>query len=139
MSIQQQNNDSPDLDRIDAAIQIGLIAWEAFRKSTFGKTCLDVLPSAAVYRRANELFLLGFTARLTTFPPFENRFLDDLLQGLLTDALWDDYLKSAGSKIILDGPAYPDTPECVLEAAKGFFRIGLKSATIACRELEKSQ
>jgi hypothetical protein len=51
---------------------------------------------------------------------------------------WKDYLDSAEGKIVLDGAAYPDTPQIVLNNAEAFFLEGFRAGTIAVQEIFKS-
>lgn len=131
---------SPDAvsdERLDMSYLLGMTAWRAFQKSPIGEALIGLLPSGTARRRAYELFLLGFTARMSVFTPYGVPELDELVDLPLIDIVWEDYLISVKGAVVLDGPPYPDTPKETLALATTFFRLGFQSGTFAYNELAK--
>lgn len=120
---------------MDFCLELGQLCWQTFRESAFGSILTRVLPSDKVRLEANRLFQLGFGARLLFCPPRGPEALDRLFGPPVCEKAWLSYLDGAEGKTILDGAAYPDTPEPVLAVAKHFFKMGFEAGTIAAREL----
>jgi hypothetical protein len=89
-----------------------------------------MLPNDDARRRANELFHLGFCARLVS-PPTDS-------ETSLGEMLWEDYLATMDGKIVLGCVTYPDTPEFILGYAKEFFLEGCRAGAITVREIFQS-
>ena len=94
-----------------------------------------MMPSKAARCRANELFQCGFSARMLFCPPTGITELDAINEMPMGEQAWQNYLAAHEGKIILDGPAYPDTPKVVLDYAKEFFLEGFSAGTIAVQEI----
>ena len=118
---------------IDFGIRLGQVCWEIYRQSPVGFTRLLMLPNDTIRRRANELFHLGFCARLIICPPTEPD--TETSDG---EMMWNDYLATMNGRAVLGGVAYPDTPEFILDYAKHFFIEGFRAGTITVREIFKS-
>jgi hypothetical protein len=114
---------------VDFSIHLGQTCWEAYCLSNSGFVRVFSLPSTTVRRRANELFQLGFSARMLMYPPVGDS------DAVTEQAAWNDYLGSAAGKIVLDGTAYPDTPSIVLNNAKLFFLEGFRAGSIAVQQI----
>ncbi len=71
--------------------------------------------------QAEYLFLLGFGDRMI-----------DMSQQF--ESSWQYRLACAEGKILLGGPAYPDTPQEVLSLARAFYRLGYMCANILLDE-----
>ena len=138
MLLQFTNPDDVSDERFDASYRLGEFAWEVFQKSLIGRLLLRLLPSEAVHHRAEELFLLGFTARMCVFVPYGAPELDMLVDESLVDIVWEDYLLSVEGKVVLGGAPYPDTPKEFLYFARKFFRAGMKAATFTYNGLAKN-
>jgi len=131
--------DKKDRDElVNSCIEIGQDCWNAYCHSKSGFVRVFMLPSDAVRRRANELFHLGFSARMLMCPPTGVPTLDAITETPLGERIWAEYLGTMNGKIVLDGPAYPDTPEIVLRYAKEFFLEGFRAGTIVALEILKS-
>jgi hypothetical protein len=122
-------NDRDEL--VDFSIRLGQVCWDVYCQSKTGFIQVFLLPTVTVHRRANELFQLGFSARMLLCPST----LDSDTDGEKT---WKSYLATMEGKIVLDGAAYPDTPEVILAYAKEFFLEGFRAGSIAVREIFKS-
>ena len=128
------NIDKKECDElIDFGIRIGQTCWDVFCRSKVGFIRVFMLPDDAARRRANELFHLGFCARLFMCPPDENSTDDTEMSEC--EAKWQNYLCTMNGKIVLGDVAYPDTPKNILNYAKGFFLEGFRAGTIAVREI----
>ena len=131
------NIDKKERDElIDFGIRIGQTCWDVFCRSKVGFTRLFMLPNDTTRRRANELFHLGFCARLLMCPPDENSTAETEM--FECGMMWQDYLGTMNGKIVLGNVAYPDTPKNILDYAKGFFLEGFRSGTITAREIFRS-
>ncbi|HBT78495.1 MAG TPA: hypothetical protein DEB39_16570, partial [Planctomycetaceae bacterium] len=107
-------------------------------RSKVGFVRVLLLPNTEVRRRANELFQLGFSGRMLLCPPIGLPALDDATEAPLGEKAWESYLDSMNGQVVLDGPAYPDTPPVVLRYAKEFFLEGFRTGTIAVYEILNS-
>jgi len=135
MITQNQNITLDEKDRneiIDFGLRLGQVCWDVYCQSPVGFTRLFMLPSDAARRRANELFHLGFAARLIICPPTDGD--TEMSDG---EMMWKDYLATMDGRIVLGCVAYPDTPEFILDYAKHFFLEGFVAGTITVRELFK--
>jgi len=117
---------------IDFGLRLGQVCWDVYCQSSVGFTRLFMLPSDAARRRANELFHLGFCARLIICPP-----TDADTETSDGEMMWKDYLATMDGRVVLGCVAYPDTPEFILDYAKHFFLEGFVAGTISVRELFK--
>jgi len=117
---------------IDFSVRIGQHCWYAYCRTKTGFVRLFLLPTDTALRRANELFQLGFSGRMLMCPPDACD-----TDGSLGDTLWQNYLGSQKGKVVLDGTAYPATPEAVLDYAKEFFLEGVRAGSIAISEIFK--
>ena len=132
----------PNIDKkkrdelIDFGIRIGQICWDVFCRSKVGLIRVLMLPGDAERRRANELFHLGFCARLFMCPPDENSTGDT--ETSECEAMWQNYLGTMDGKIVLGDVAYPDMPEFILNYARDFFLEGFRAGTMAVREIFRS-
>ena len=137
-------NQTPDHDTternelIDLSIHLGQTCWGVYRRSKVGFVRVFMLPSDAVRLRANELFQLGFSARMLFYLPLGIPELDAISEKPVGERAWKDFLDSQNGKIVLDGPAYPETPAVVLRYAKEFFLEGFGAGTLAVREILNS-
>ncbi|HBT77294.1 MAG TPA: hypothetical protein DEB39_10325 [Planctomycetaceae bacterium] len=139
MSIQNTTIDKTDRDElVDLSIRFGQGCWGVYCRSKVGFVRVFMLPNAEVRRRANELFQLGFSARMIMCPPIGIRALDAITEKPLVERAWESYLDSMNGQTVLDGPAYPDTPQVVLRYAKEFFLEGFRTGTIAVYEILNS-
>ena len=116
---------------IDFGIRLGQVCWDVYCQSKAGFPRVFMLPSDDARRRANELFHLGFGARLMVCPPIGNTDTETS-DG---ERMWEAYLDTMDGKVVLGCAAYPDTPKFVLGYAKEFFLEGFRAGTIAAREL----
>lgn len=114
---------------LDACIAVGIECWIDFCLSENGSECLEKLPSEQVRDRAAEIFLLGFCCRMLVSPPIVSAPPDSLAEEKELNRLWIDHLETSGGEIVLEGYPYPRTGETTLLLAKGFFRLGFRSAT----------
>ena len=122
--------DKKDRDElVDFSIRLGQHCWNIYIRSKTGFVRVFMLPNNEFRRRANELFQLGFSGRMLMCPP-------SAIDG---EALWTNYLGSQKDKVVLDGAAYPDTPEVVLNYAKEFFLEGFRAGGIAVRKIFESE
>jgi len=112
----------------DFSINLGQTCWNVYCQSKPGFVRVFMLPNDEFRRRANELFQLGFSGRMLLCPP-------SATDG---ESLWTNYLGLQKGNVVLDGAAYPDTPEVVHNYAKEFFLEGFRAGTIAVREIFKS-
>lgn len=136
---QPPNLDTKDRDElIDFSIRLGQTCWDVYCHSKIGFIRVFMLPSDTARRRANELFHLGFSARMLMCPPLGIPALDSVLETPQGEAAWDSYLDSMDGKIVLDGAAYPETPEVVLRWARKFFLAGFSAGTLAVIEILNS-
>jgi hypothetical protein len=125
--------DKKDRDElIDFGIRLGQACWDVYCRSKAGFPRVFMLPNDTARRQANELFHLGFSARLFMCPP------DTAAETSDGEALWEAYLDTMDGKVVLGSIAYPDTPEFILDYAKDFFLQGFSAGTIAVREIFKS-
>jgi len=121
--------DKKDRDKlVDFTIRLGQHCWNVYIRSKAGFVRVFMLPNDEFRRRANELFQLGFSGRML-------KCLPSSTDG---EALWANYLGSQTGKVVLDGAAYPDTPEVVLNYAKEFFLEGFRAGDIAVRKIFES-
>ena len=129
--------DKKDRDElIDFGIRLGQACWDVYCRSKYGFPRVFMLPSDDARRRANELFHLGFGARLIICPPVGTPDVDaETSDG---ERMWKAYLDTMDGKIVLGCIAHPDTPEFILGYAKEFFLEGFQAGTIAVREIFKS-
>ena len=118
---------------VDLCIHLGQRCWNTYCHSKTGFIRIFMLPSDIVRHRANELFQLGFGARLLMCPPSLDSVIDSP-----DEVMWECYLRSMVGKTVLDGAAYPDTAKIILDCAKEFFLEGFRAGTIAVRELFES-
>ena len=131
--------DKKDRDElVDFSIRLGQLCWDVYCESKVGFVRVFMLPNADVRRRANELFHLGFSARMILWPPSGVAALDAITEPTLGDRAWESCLDSMTGKTVMDGPAYPDTPGIVLRYAKEFFLEGFRAGTIVVREIMNS-
>ena len=119
-------NDRDEL--VDFTIRLGQVCWDIYCQSKIGFVRVFMLPNDELRRRASELFHLGFSGRMLLCPP-------SATDG---ESLWTNYLGLQKGNVVLDGAAYLDTPEVVLNYAKEFFLEGFRAGTIAVREIFKS-
>jgi len=139
MTIQNTTLDKKDREElVDSCIEIGQSCWDVYCHSKTGFVRVFMLPSDAVRRRANELFHLGFSARMLMCPPTGVPTLDKLAETPLGEKAWESYLDTMNGRIVLDCAAYPETPAIVLRYAKEFFLEGFRAGTIAALEILKS-
>ena len=140
MSIQNQTTlDKKDRDElVDFCLEIGQSCWNVYCHSKTGFLRVFMLPGNDVRRRANDLFLLGFSARMLMCPPTGVPTLDKLAETPLGEKAWESYLDTMNGRVLLDCAAYPDTPDVVLRYAKEFFLEGFRAGTIAALEILKS-
>ena len=117
---------------VDFSIRLGQACWDTYCRSEVGFVRVFTLPSGNARCRANDLFQLGFSARMLMCPPTDDS--DETVDG---DRMWKDYLGRMNGRVILSGLAHPDTPEFILNYAKGFFLEGFRAGTIAVREIFK--
>ena len=118
---------------VDFGIRLGQVCWDVYCRSKYGFPRVFMLPSDAARRQANELFHLGFSARLFLCPPS-----DAVTEAFDGKMLWSKYLSTMEGKVVLGFSAYPDTPEFILAYAKDFFLQGFTAGAIAVREIFKS-
>ena len=132
MTLQDQTTlDKKDRDElVDFTIRLGQVCWDIYCQSKIGFVRVFMLPNDKLRRRANELFQLGFSGRMLMCPPS--------VPDTDGESLWTNYLGSQKGKVVLDGAAYPDTPEVVLNYAKEFFLEGFRAGTIAIRQIFES-
>ena len=123
---------------VDFGIRIGQACWDVFRQSKFGFPRVFMLPSDDSRRRANELFHLGFCARLFACPPTDLETSDADTERIECEMMWQDYLGTMAGKIVFGYGVYPDTPEFILGYAREFFLAGFQAGTIAVREIFRS-
>lgn len=126
-------NQSDYEELVDFSVYIGQYCWDVYRHSKIGAVRLYLLPDDTVRRRAAELFQLAFSAAMLMGPPPE-----DSDETTRCEFIWKDYLDKHKGQIVLDGPAYPETPEIVLQWAKVFFSEGFRAGSLAVRELLNS-
>ena len=139
MSTQNTTIDKTDRDElVDLSIRFGQGCWGVYCRSKVGFVRVFMLPNAEVRRRANELFQLGFSARMIMCPPIGVPALDAITEESLGERAWKDYLTMHEGTVILDGPVYPDTPAVVLDYAKEFFLEGFRAGTLAVTEILNS-
>lgn len=141
MIIQTQTTaiDKTDRDElVDFSIRLGQTCWGVYSRSKVGFVRIFMLPSDETRRRANELFQLGFSARMLFLPPLGIPELDAISEKPTGNRAWEHYLAMHEGEIILDGPAYPDTPAVVFRYAKEFFLEGFRAGTLAVREILNS-
>jgi len=120
--------DKKDRDElVDFSIDLGQHCWNIYIRSKTGFVRVFMLPNDEFRRRANELFQLGFSGRMLKYPVNTDG-----------ESLWTNYLGSQKGKVVLDGAAYPDTPEVVLNYAKEFFLEGFRAGDIAVRKIFES-
>ncbi len=139
MTTQNTTVDKTDRDElVDFSIFLGQHCWNVYCRSKVGFVRVFLLPNAATRRQANELFQLGFSGRMLFCPPIGIPALDAAAEKPLGEKAWKSYLDTQNGKVVLDGPAYPDTPEVVLKYAKAFFLEGFRAGTLAVYEILNS-
>jgi len=128
-----KNLDKKDRNElVDFGVRLSQACWEVYSRSDAGFPRIFMLPNDDVRRRANQLFHLGFCARLFRCPSSDAAVETD------GEMLWNDYLSTMNGKRVLGFGIYPDTPEFILNYAKHFFIEGFHAGTIAVREIFKS-
>ena len=120
---------------IDLGIQLGQCCWDAYSGSRFGFPRVSMLPDDDARRRANDLFQTGFGARMFVCPPAG--FRDTDRETSESEAMWKIFLGTMDGKVVLGCGTYPDTPNFVLDWAKGFFLEGFRAGTIAVQIIRK--
>ena len=138
MTAQTQTTATNEKDRnelIDLSIRLGQGCWDVYCRSKIGFIRVFMMPSKAARYRANELFQCGFSARMLFCPPTGITELDAIAETPVGEQAWKNYLATHEGKIILGGPAYPDTPKVILDYAKEFFLEGFSAGTIAVQEI----
>ena len=141
MTTQNETRPLNETDRdelVDFSIRLGQTCWGVYSRSKIGFVRVFMLPSDAVRLRANELFQLGFSARMLFYLPLGIPELDAISEKPMGERAWKDYLAMHEGKIILNGPSYPNTPKVVLKYAEEFFLAGFSAGTLAVREILNS-
>jgi hypothetical protein len=109
----------------DLAHDMGNFCWRRFCRSPGGLFVLVMLPNDDVRDRAKLLYMLGFGDRMI------DGLFDDLGSAPvaeLSQKSWQGYLDRAEGRILLDGSAYPNSPDKVLAVAQHIYRLGYADA-----------
>ena len=143
--------DKKDRDElVDFSIRLGQLCWNVYCESKVGFVRVFMLPNADVRRRANELFHLGFSARMIICPPIGIPALDAVTETPLGEKMWESYLDTMNGKVApvnarrptgavpFEGEADCDETASFLRYAKEFFLEGFRAGTIAVREIMNS-
>jgi hypothetical protein len=116
---------TPKEQLFELIYQAGGDCWRRFCRSPGGVLALLLLPDNNVRVQAKKLFLLGFGDRLIDEyysergpTPAPEQF----------ERSWQKYLAQANGEVLLDGPAYPDTPDEVLAVARLIYLRGYDDA-----------
>lgn len=116
--------------------ELGMICWEQFLEHEEGKFMLEFLSTRELRQRALKIFQMAFGIRWEIHPPLGHGMLDMLFTPPLCRKYWDDYVDTRWGEIVLDGEAYPHTPELILNAAEILFINGFVAATIVYGRLK---
>ena len=129
MKTQTQKNIT---ELVDFSIKLGQHCWQVYSRSKAGFARICMLPNGKVRRRANELFLHGFSGRMLRCP---TPALDSNAEMSHGEEMWKDYLTTKEGKVVLDSAPYPNTPGFILGCARGFFLEGFRAGNIAVQEI----
>ena len=110
--------------------EVGMICWKEYLEHEEGKFILELLSTHELRERAMKIFQMAFRIRWKLHPPLGHGLIDRILTPPLCYKCWNDYLDTCWGEIVLDGEAYPHTPELILNATEILFINGFVAATV---------
>ena len=117
-------------EAFDIIFQLGHTCWKQFCEAPRGALVRLLFSNETIWRRAEELFMLGFSDRMIESLCFSTERLTDSERVAIFEKSWQDHLARSEGQVLLSGPAYPNTSDSVLRVAKCFYQIGYIRADI---------
>ena len=117
-------------EAFDIIFQLGQTCWKQFCETPRGIVTQLLFSNEIIWRRAEELFILGFGDRMIENVCSSPDRLTDSERAEIFEKSWQDHLSRLEGRVLLIGPVYPNTPEKVLRVAKCFYQVGYIRADI---------